>query len=85
MGVLVTDLTIFGVENGGVNFANPEKSTREEGITTVGDWGWIGEILLSSKRMTSLTMAQEARDRLAQEDNDLKGDKLRNGATAELI
>ncbi len=85
VGFLVTDLTAFGRPEGGFSAADPAKTTVEGNLIKTQKGGFIGDVLLSSKNMTPLTLAQELRDRLAFEDVNKKGQKLRHGSTKDLI
>jgi len=62
--------------------SNYDAATR---IRTIKPGGFIGGIVLMTRTMTVLTLAQEVRDRLASEDVDAKGTKLRHDNTADLI
>jgi uncharacterized protein RhaS with RHS repeats len=87
IGVGLLDLKVFGKDDRGMNPVDAAKGrlNADKNILTLDDGAFLGGILLSSTGMTSLSLAQEIRDRLAHEENNSPGGKLRNGDTADLI
>ena len=89
VGIIITDLTPFGLLDNGTNAAYLGKAKTEDGLMTVQEGGFIGGILMSSDAMTSLTLAHELRVRLAHDDpvhgRKATGSKLRCGVTNDVI
>jgi len=87
IGVIALDTNLAWGDAVGFSVSDPKKSTydKDKKIRTVETGGFIGDIVIFTRTMTVLTLAQEVRDRLAHEDVDAEGAKLRHGVTADLI